>query len=328
MTRGSTDDRVLAVLLGLFGLAGFVPLFAGDYWIGLGFSLLMWIALTQSWSLFSGLSGYVSLGHVVFYGLGTYLVVATWETVSLWFALPLAALAGAAFALLIGFPVLRVRGPYFVILSFGVAELVKYIVLAIEAELGHASRILLGAPDVPTLFWMMLSLATLSCIIAWAARRARLGAGLRAIREDEIAAETIGVPVAGYKLAALVLSALIPGAVGGVVALRATYFEPLQTFDPMVSFTMIAMAIIGGSDDLRRPVLGALFLALLSELLWATAPQAYMVILGVLLVGFVLFVPGGITGWLARRAGSAAVTRSDAGELRADDDQPARRAAR
>jgi branched-chain amino acid transport system permease protein len=86
------------------------------------------------------------------------------------------------------------------------------------------------------------------------------------------------------------------------MALRATYFEPRVVFDPMISFSMIAMTIIGGSDDLRGPVLGALFLTILSELLWTNAPELYMVILGLLLVLFVVFLPQGLTG-LKQRAG-------------------------
>lgn len=294
--------RDLMLILGLLAATGVVPFFAGDYWIGIGITLMMAIALTQSWSILSSLSGYVSLGHVVFYGLGAYVVVASWGALPIAASLPMAALAAAAFAFVIGLPVLRVRGPYFVILTFGLAELVKFSVIAIEAAQGKASRLILGTPELGTLFFLMLALAALATLLAWGARVTRLGHGLRAIRENEEAAETLGVPVARYKLTAFVLSAAIPGAVGGVMALRATYFEPIQVFDPMVSFSMIAMAIIGGSDDLRGPVVGAIFLGVLSEMLWANAPQLYMIILGLLLVIFVLFVPEGICGRLLRPA--------------------------
>ncbi len=235
---------------------------------------------------------------VVFYGLGAYLVVASWDRLPPALSVPLAALAAAAFALAIGAPVLRVRGPYFVILSFGVAELVKFVVIAVEAAAGNASRLILRTPEIDAIFYAMLALAAAATALAWGARVTRLGQGLRAIREDEVAAETLGVPAARYKLAALALSAAIPGAVGGTMAMRATYFEPLQAFDPMVSFTMIATAVIGGSDDVRGPVLGALLLVLLSELLWAGAPQLYMVVLGVLVVVFVLYLPDGLCGRL------------------------------
>ena len=288
------------ILAGLAAVA-VTGAFTTDYWIGFGISLMAAIALTQSWAILSALSGYISLGHVVFYGLGAYLVVTTWNVIPLPLALMLAAVFAAAFAFVTGLPVLRVRGPYFVILTFGIAELVKYTLIAIEAALGHASRLILGAPDPIVIFYVLLGLALIATLVAAAVRSNRLGHGLRALREDEEAAETLGVPAARYKLTAFVISAAIPGSVGGVMALRATYFEPNTAFDPMISFSMIAMTIIGGSDDLRGPVLGAVLLTGLSELLWDVAPQGYMLILGILLLIFVRFLPEGLSG-LIRRA--------------------------
>ena len=97
------------------------------------------------------------------------------------------------------------------------------------------------------------------------------------------------------------LSAIIPAMVGGVMAMRSTYFVVGQVFDPMVSVTMIAMAMIGGGDNAKGPLLGVLFLSLLSELLWANAPLIYMIILGAVLIVFVLLLPGGMQAWLAQR---------------------------
>jgi branched-chain amino acid transport system permease protein len=288
-----------AILLGLTASAA-AGAFFNDYWIGIGISLFTAIALAQSWAILSALSGYISLGHVVFYGLGAYLVVATWNVVPLPIAIVLAAAAAAAFAFVIGLPILRVRGPYFVILTFGVAELVKYILVAVEAWLGHASRIILGAPDPVVLYYVLLGLAAAATLLAAGVRLTRLGHGLRALREDEEAAQTLGVPITRYKLLAFILSAAVPGSVGGVMALRATYFQANGAFDPMISFTMIAMTIIGGSDDLRGPVVGAVLLTGLFEILWDVAPQAYMIILGLLLLIFVRFLPEGLSGLIKR----------------------------
>jgi branched-chain amino acid transport system permease protein len=286
-----------------FAAMAALPLMAGDYYQGVGFQLLMWIALTQSWVLLSGLTGYISLGHAVFYGLGGYLTVLTWHLLPLPVAIPLAGLAAALFASVVGYPVMRVRGPYFVILTFGLAELVKYIVINVEAALGKFGRLMMGAPGLSTLYWVMLALAVAATLLVVLVGRSRFGAGLRAIREDEPAAETAGVPAARYKLAAYALSAVIPGMVGGLVALRTSYFEPQQIFSPTISFTVVTMAMIGGSDRARGPIMGALFLVLLSELLWANLAELYMIILGLLLIGFVLFAPSGLDGLLRRRVG-------------------------
>jgi branched-chain amino acid transport system permease protein len=286
------------VLLGV--PAALVPSFCGDYGVGVALSILMWVALAESWLVISGLTGYVSLGHAVFYGLGGYFCVLTWQSLPLPLALLGGGLASGALALLAGYPVLRVRGPYFVILTFGLSELVKFVVINVETALGVFSRLLLGGPSLETLYYVMLGLAVAACALAWWVGRSRFGVGLRAVRENETAAETIGIPVARFKLAAFALSAVIPGMVGAVMVLRSTYFEPMQLFDPVTSFTIVTVAILGGSDDVRGPLLGALFLTGLSELLWARAPQLYMILLGVLLVGFVLAAPDGIVGRLRR----------------------------
>ena len=294
-----SGGRTLAAVAAVIAAAIFVPWVVGPYYLTAALSLCMWVALTQSWIVLSGMAGYISLGHVVFYGLGAYTSVVTWKMLPLHVAIPLAGLVAGLFALLIGPPVLRVRGPYFVILTFGLAELVKFIVVNIEVGLGQASRLLFGTPDVVDLYFVMLGLAVAASLLAYLTRRSRLGRALLAIREDEEAAETIGVHVARHKVYAYVLSAVIPGMVGAVMALRSTYFEPLQVFSPVISFTVVTMAIIGGSDDAWGPLVGAVFLVVLSELLWANAPQLYMIILGGLLVGFVLFAPQGILGRLA-----------------------------
>src|SRR5690606_5190814 len=96
------------------------------------------------------------------------------------------------------------------------------------------------------------------------------------------------------------LSAFIPGMVGGLMALRSAYFEPFQAFSPVTSFTIVVVALIGGSDDAPGPILGALFLIVLQELLWTSAPELYLIILGLVLIGFVLFVPDGVHGRLLR----------------------------
>jgi branched-chain amino acid transport system permease protein len=284
-------------------LAGGIDVYfhGSTYAVGVAFSLCSWIALTQSWSLFLAMTGYVSLGHVVFYGLGAYVTVLLFNGAPLPLALVASAAAAIAFAVGIGLPVLRVRGPYFVILSFGLAELVKNLVILNENRIGQFSRVLFGVPDLTDLYAIMLGLAIAATLLAWLVRRSRFGAGLRAIREDEVAAETIGVPTIRLKLMAFVLSAGIPGVAGGVAALRTSYFEPSTFFDPAVSFSIVTMAIIGGDEDARGPVIGSLAFALLSELLWARLPEIYYILLGAVLIGFILFVPGGLSGLLPAR---------------------------
>ena len=287
---------VLAGFAALLAAAAALPWYGSDYALAVGLSLLMWTALTESWALLSGLSGYVSLGHAVFYGIGAYVMVLCWPTVPLPLAVLLAGLAAGALALVLGWPCLRVRGPYFVILTFGVAEFVKFVVIAVESALGRTGRLLFGTPSLAVLFEAMLVLAALSAALLHLTRRARLGRGLLAIREDETAAEAIGIDATVSKLTVFALSAVIPGMVGSLMVLRSTYFEAMQAFSPVTSFTIVTIGILGGSDDAPGPLLGAAVLVLLSELLSSAAPEIYMVLLGMILVGFVLFVPEGLFG--------------------------------
>ena len=300
----SDSVRILgiAIVAVIFGsLSGF----ASEYMLGIGFTLFMYIALAQSWVILSGMTGYISLGHVVFFGSGAYVFVLMWGLVPVWLGVALSGLVVGIGAIIIGYPVLRVRGPYFVILSFGLAELVKNLVLINEARMYVSLRPVFGAPPLADLYIAMLVLAVVATALTFWIRRSRFGAGLRSIREDEWAAETIGIPAARLKLAAFALSGIIPAMVGAIFIMRSGIFQPGDAFNPIVSFTIVTMAIIGGSDDAPGPLLGVAFLVILQELLWANWPEIYMIILGVLLIGFVLFAPSGIYGWLSlRRSGS------------------------
>jgi len=311
MIRG-LDKITGTLLVALFALIVLWPTFASNYEIGVGFDTMRWGALALSWVVLSGMTGYFSFGHVVFFGLGAYIVAVTWLVLPWWGGVLLSGVGAGILAIMVGYPCLRVRGPYFVILTFGVAELVKFIVINIEAGLSMSGRMLLGGPSTITLYYSMGVLAVLAFILAFWVRQSRFGAGLRAIREDEDAAETLGIPVHRYKMTAFVLSAIIPGMVGGLFVIRGAFFEPPNVFDPRVSLTMIAMAVMGGSDDPRGTVVGVIFLALLSQYLWANFPQLYAIIVGLLLVIFVLAAPDGMWGrWQAAKRRSRSVQTQD-----------------
>ncbi|KGM47210.1 branched-chain amino acid ABC transporter permease [Pseudooceanicola atlanticus] len=294
---------ILGVALAVVAAA--VPAFGTPYMMGVVFQVAMWIALAQSWSMLSATTGYLSLGHAVFYGVGAYVCVLLTGTIPFEWALLAGAVAAAVFAAIVGLPVLRVRGPYFVILTYGLSELVRHVVMRIESALGSFGRMIFDVPRTEVLMWWMVGLAVLATLGAYAIRHSRFGAGLAAIREDEVAAETVGVPVTRLKLFAFIASAIIPGAVGGLALLRTSYFEPAQAFDPVISFTIVTMALVGGTETVRGPILGALGFALLSELLWSSLPQLYMIVLGLTLIIFILFVPRGLSGLFGRlgRAG-------------------------
>ena len=118
--------------------------------------------------------------------------------------------------------------------------------------------------------------------------------GLLSIKEDEDAAEALGVATGLYKWVAFGLSALFPGLLGAVMALRWNYIDPYTAFNPITSFQVVVMAFLGSAATVPGPIVGAVFLALVSEVLWARYPYFYMLILGVVLILVVIFLPRGV----------------------------------
>ncbi|MBP1729797.1 MAG: hypothetical protein H6Q55_226 [Deltaproteobacteria bacterium] len=302
--------RQLAILLGsIVLLLCLVPLAASDYHVSLVLDVLMWVALTESWIILSGYTGYISLGHSAFYGLGAYLMAMTVTSLPYGLVVILAGLLSAAFAFAIGLPFLRIRGPYFVILTLGLTELTKYVFVNMEIKLGGTvGRVIMNAPDLVILYYSILAITVVATVTAYFAKHSRFGTALLSIKEDEDAANALGVNTSMYKLLAFGLSAAFPGMIGAVLALRRSYIDPYTVFSPMVSFQVIVMASLGGISGIEGAMLGAVILTLVSEALWAQYPYHYMIILGVVMIISVKFMPQGlfhpVEQWLLRRARS------------------------
>lgn len=286
--------------LGLLGLVIFlcvIPFHSTDYIVSVLLDILTWIGLTESWIILSGFTGYISLGHSAFFGIGAYVMAISWLKLPYPLIILISAASSMALAFAIGFPVLRVRGPYFVILTLGLSEFAKYIFINYEVNVkGTVGRIMLGVPNIRTLYFSLLIIAIVTILCAYLIKRSRFGYGLFSIREDEDAAESLGIDTSIYKWLAFGISAFFPGAIGATMALRRTYIDPYSVFDPIVSFQIIVMAFFGGMGKLHGPVLGACILTLISEFLWARYPHYYLIILGVILVFIVKFMPSGILG--------------------------------
>ena len=294
------SSRTLLASAATLAFMASLPLWGDDPAIGVGINLLVWVALSASWIVFSGLTGYISLGHAVFYGIGGYVTALLWLSVPMWASVAAGGVVAALLALVAGYPCLRVRGPYFVMLTFGLSQFVKFVVIEIETALQIGGRLIIGAPPLDIIYWLFLAMATGAVVLLAVIRYSRFGSGLRAIREDEVAAETIGIPTVKYKALAFAISAIIPGLVGGIMLMRSGYLEPDTIFDPTVSLTMICIAVIGGGNTPATALLGSLLLVGLSETLWVRFPLVYMILLGCLLVTFVLAVPQGLLGLLAQ----------------------------
>ena len=297
-----------AILLAAAGgilVLGLYPLVASGYGIRFMLQLFMWVALAQSWNLISGLTGYVSFGHVAFFGTGAY-ATAILVTTHGW-PWPAAAVAGggvaaALLALLIGYACLRLKGPYFAISMLGLNEVMRVLVSYFEGLTGGGLGLSLPTLYASVAIYYAMGLAALAATgAAHLIITSRFGLRLMTIREDEVAAEAMGIDTARYKLYAFLLSAFVAGVVVGLFARDLGYIEPVAVFPLAFTITMIVMALFGGKGTVWGPVLGAAALFVFQELVWARFLYLHQILFGAIIILVVLFVPRGILGVLQQR---------------------------
>ena len=282
------------VALGLVALA-FLPTQLGAYGVGLLLGMTGYVVLASAWALFSGPTRYVSLATVAFFGIGAYTVAVLSETLPYWAVLLAAAGIGLAVALVVGLATLRLAGVYFVIFTFGLAELIRQLVTWYEVNVtGTLGRYIFLPITAEQIYWQLLGLAAITIAIGWFISRSRLGLALKVIGDDETVAAHTGINIAGVKLALFAVSATIITLVGAIQAPRWTYVEPSIVFNPTISFLTLIMALLGGANRLWGPALGAIPLFLLFEWLSANFPSHYSIILGLMFIAIVFVVPRGV----------------------------------
>lgn len=281
-----------------------------DYYLSLLISVLMYSVLASAWALFSGPTRYVSLATVAFFGVGAYTTAVFGESLP-WAAVLLIALGvGVAMALVVGLATLRLSGVYFVIFSFGLAELTKQLVtwweVNITKDLGRYVFVDITAQDI---YWQLLVLLALVLgLRAWIART-RLGLALRVIGEDETVARHVGINTTRVKVLLFTLSASFMTVAGAIMAPRWTYLDPTIAFAPAISFQTLIMALLGGAGSLFGPLLGAVPLVLLFEFLSAHFPNHFAILVGLVFMVIVYAVPQGISGWLRQRKSKSGGTQ-------------------
>jgi branched-chain amino acid transport system permease protein len=296
----------IGLLIGFAALlfAFILPMIANTAQIRVVTDFFKLAAMASAWNLIGGFTGYASFGQVAFFGLGGYatgyaMVNLGWSFAP---ALVLGALICVVFALLLGIPILRLKGHYFAIATLGAAEGVKEIFKNIEAV--EANRGLVLPPHFAPEMYYYLTLIFLIVVVAsiWAITKTRFGYGLIAIREDEEAADVLGVNTRLYKTAAFVISGLIVGIIGGIHTYHVSYIEPNAGFDVLRTIEMIVMAVIGGAGTVFGPLIGAALIFFSSEYLASLSENLRILpvmIFGVLLIVSSLFLPRGLMGILS-----------------------------
>lgn len=264
---------------------------------------LLYVTAAVAWDLVGGLAGQVSFGHATFFGVGAYVAaILVRQDVPIAVTILPAAAAAAAYAVVWGWPCLRLRGPFFAIATIGVGEATRLFALVLEPVTGGATGLTLpiggGGPATP--FYLALGLAAGSLTISFRVRRSRLGLGLSCVREDIDAAESIGIRSGWLQLQALMASAALVGAAGAVYARYLYYVEPGDVFSFNRSIGFILMAIIGGVNTLWGPALGAALFLALEQVLAVSFPDFHLGIYGLLLIAVMRYEPAGLLAILRR----------------------------
>jgi branched-chain amino acid transport system permease protein len=286
------------LLAGIFLAAGCaaLPLFTarGDL-LNLGVQIFLAVVLAQSWNLLGGYAGQINLGHAAFFGLGALVTRLLWVNgVPLIFSLSAGALVATAFGCLIGVPAFRLRGAYFAIGTLGLAEILRITIGNLVPEISTISAAALASYDILPRYYLTLALAIICVAVVAQLVPSRVGLGIRAVREDEAAAEASGVSALRHKLLALVISTALAGLAGGAFAYYHVSYYPQHTFSPAWTFDAVLMSYIGGVGTVHGPVLGALFYVIVKELLAVKLVEFHLIIFGVLFMLVVLFFPGGL----------------------------------
>ncbi|HEX9820175.1 MAG TPA: branched-chain amino acid ABC transporter permease [Methylomirabilota bacterium] len=289
--------------LALLAVVGLVLAFASDalsvYMRSFVLFTMMYVVLALSWNIISGFTGYTSFGHVAFYGIGAY-ACAILVTDYGWHWVPtlgVAAAVAGVIAVAIGYPVLRLKGPYFAIAMLGAAEGTR-VIATVWDSLTHGG-LGISLPSADTSFqtyYAMLALMVVTVVVAYGVGHSRFGVRLNAIREDEGAAEALGVNATLYKLAAFVLSAIFPAAAGGIQAYKVLYIDPPSVFFVQITIAMALMSMLGGKGTVIGPIVGAVLLYTVQELTWVNFPTAHLIAYGLFIVVIARFMPRGLMG--------------------------------
>lgn len=294
----TTGSKIAAVALAmLVALLAAVPWFLSDYGLGFMVNLMCYLVLTIAWTLFSGTTRYVSLATAAFFGLGAYTVAMLVKEMPIYATFGIALVLGTVMALLVGLVTLRISGMFFVVFGFGLSELMREVLIWWEInQTKTLGRYVFVPFDTTLIYWHLLGLAVLVFLVGWLLRRTRLGIALLVIGDDETMARQAGINVPLAKVAIFVVSSVFMTVVGAVMAPRFGYLTPNFAFNPLISFQVVIMALLGGMQRLWGPVLGVVPLMLLSELLQVRFPFWYSVFLGLVFMIIVYFLPRGITG--------------------------------
>ncbi len=337
--RGLAILPVALFLAGALALAIFPSFVTKPYVLGMGVLLFLAIIEGQAWNVVGGYAGQYSVGHAAYFGTGAYVTMMLLEINKIppWWGIWAAVAAALVLSAIIGSITFRLRGPYFVLASISVAEIIRYAALYYKGFTRGAEGFLLS--EIPTLhlfgteivfvgkrpfYYAGLAIAVVTIAANWAVQHSKLGYYLQAIREDQDAAHSLGINLTLYKNIALAISAAFTAFAGGFYAMFVKFIDPNAVFALGLSVEIVLIAIIGGIGTIIGPVIGAMVLVPLAEILRNPRglvqigvlahdssivafvekylSNAHPLVYGILLVVVILFAPEGVLGVIRRGA--------------------------
>jgi branched-chain amino acid transport system permease protein len=309
--------RLYLLLAAVFAILMLLPLFLDNYALGIFIMIFFWAYVGQSWNVLTGYTGHISLGHALYLGIGAYATTFLAQTIGLtpWVGMFLGGFIAVAIALFLGFLGFRfgLRGVYFVILTIAFAELTRLAVSHIEA-LGSFTGIFVDfnpsfynfqfRGNIPY-YYIALGFMVASLVVVRFIEVSRVGRFIVAIREDEEAAQALGVNTFKYNMIAIAISAFMTSLAGAFYANYIFYLHPNSLFGMSMSIELILRPIVGGLGTLFGPIIGSIILTPLSEISRAYFAKGgleglHLVLYGILTILVVLFMPKGIIVYVRR----------------------------
>jgi branched-chain amino acid transport system permease protein len=302
------------------------------------YTLIYAMAVT-GWNIFSGYTGYISIGHAVYFGLGAYTMALARQHWDIpggflpFLLLPLAALVAGVFAIPLGFLALRVRRYAFAVVTIALMFVFQLLAYNLRAITNGTNGVFLPPPpwsadvfDLP-FYYVTLGILLLAIGLSWRVRHSKYGLGLLAIRDDEDRAQGLGVRTGPYKLGVYVISALFVGMAGAIFALYIGVIYPQFTFDPIVDVNITTMAFLGGLGTLAGPLVGAVLVVPLQQFLTLQfgGESLNLILFGAFLLVILLAMPQGIIPSLQRMWSNwkASRTKTVHQDSAANQEQPA-----
>jgi branched-chain amino acid transport system permease protein len=305
------SNRIFAAVTFAIALAVVVAsrLVSSDYFFSAAYTVLQFIVLATAWNILGGYTGYVNFGSAAFFAVGAYTTVFLHKALQPPLPVMIAAgtIAAGLLGLGVGYLTLRMRGVFFAIATLALAVVLYTFVVNWDYVGGARGAYILQPRVVPfgfpryvhLLYSAMVLMTALALVVARSIQTSFIGRGLAAIRDDEIAAECSGVPTLRLKLFSATVSGALMGMAGTTFPYYLSYVEPSAAFNLSYAVNSIAMPLIGGMTSWLGPLIGAVLLGSVQQVVQVTVSSAWnLLIVGVLLVVFVTLAPNGIMGWV------------------------------